>query len=181
MLCWAFNLQKFGNFSTGYQGSSLYVIESNVFIQAANSYYAFDIAPKFWTWLESQLGETICTVTPVKTEILKQYDQLSTWFRSCDDIAWVLGVDDNGTQSHMPSISQHCFDNGYKESGIKKFLGCADPWVIAKALSINSTVVTHELSQPEAKKRVKIPDVCNHFGVEPITVFDLIRRLGFQL
>lgn len=30
----------------------MYLIDSNVLIEAKNRYYAFDIAPGFWTWLE---------------------------------------------------------------------------------------------------------------------------------
>ena len=31
----------------------MYLLDTNVFIEAKNRYYAFDIAPGFWTWLDT--------------------------------------------------------------------------------------------------------------------------------
>lgn len=157
----------------------MYVVDANVFMQAANSYYAFDIVPKFWTWLEGRLGSDLFSVVPVKDEILKQNDDLADWLKSVDDPSWVLAVDDEETQLQMPVITKHCVDYGYRSSGIAKFLDGADPWVIACARKNNWTVVTQEISQPETRKRVKIPDVCDSLDVENILVFDMLRKLGF--
>ncbi|MDF0602685.1 DUF4411 family protein [Psychromarinibacter sp. C21-152] len=129
----------------------MYVIDANVFIQAANSYYAFDIVPKFWSWLESELGSRLFTITPVKDEILAQKDQLSEWFASVDDPGWVLPADEQPVQLQMPVITKHCFDKGYRPAGISKFLSGADPWVIACAREKGWTVVTQEIAQPEAR------------------------------
>ena len=30
----------------------MYVVDANVLIEAKNRYYAFDLAPGFWKWLE---------------------------------------------------------------------------------------------------------------------------------
>lgn len=158
----------------------MYIVDANVFMQAANSYYAFDIVPKFWTWVEERLGEELFTVVPVKDEINIQNDALSVWFQGVGDPSWVLPVDDEGTQLQMPVITQHCVDYGYKTAGIAKFLSGADPWVIASARERRWTVVTQEISQPESRKRVKIPDVCDSVGVQNILVFDMLRQLGFN-
>ncbi|MEM8823863.1 MAG: DUF4411 family protein [Pseudomonadota bacterium] len=158
----------------------MYVVDANVFIQAANSYYAFDLVPKFWDWVENQVGVELFTVDPVKDEVLKQDGQLADWFRSMDDPNWVLAVDDEATQLQMPVISGHCIENNYKQAGIAKFLAGADPWVIAKAKVSDWIVVTQEIAQPETRKRVKIPDVCNSLNVENILVFDMLRKLGFS-
>ncbi|MEZ5721406.1 MAG: DUF4411 family protein [Paracoccaceae bacterium] len=158
----------------------MFVVDSNVFIQAANSYYAFDIVPKFWDWIEGRIGEELYTVVPVKEEILKQNDDLSEWFKSVDDPSWVLSVDDQPTQLQMPVITKHCVDYGYRPAGISKFLDGADPWVIACARERDWTVVTHEESNPETRKRVKIPDVCDNISVNNVRLFDVLRQLGFS-
>ena len=157
----------------------MYVVDANVFMQAANSYYAFDIVPKFWTWLEERLGQELFTVEPVKDDILKQSDDLSDWLKAVDGAGWVLPVDDEATQLQMPVITKHCVDFGYRPAGIVKFLAGADPWVIACAREKGWTVVTQEIAQPETRKRVKIPDVCDNLGVSNILVFDMLRRLKF--
>ncbi len=33
-----------------------YLLDANVFIEAKNLYYAFDICPGFWTWMDSVVG-----------------------------------------------------------------------------------------------------------------------------
>ena len=33
-----------------------HLLDANVFITAKNSYYAFDIVPVFWEWLEAEAG-----------------------------------------------------------------------------------------------------------------------------
>ena len=111
---------------------------------------------------------------------MKQDDALSDWLKANDDPSWVLPVDDEATQLEMPVITQHCVDYGYKTAGIAKFLAGADPWVIARAKRDGWTVVTQELPNPETKKRVKIPDVCNNVGVQQIIVFEMLRKLGFS-
>ena len=157
----------------------MYVVDSNVFMQAANTYYAFDLVPAFWDWLETRIGTDIFTITAVKEEILAQNDQLANWFASVDDPKWVLPVDDEHTQLQMPKITQHCVDYGYKLPGITKFLSGADPWVIACARAKGWIVVTHEESNPDTKKRVKIPDVCNNLDVQHMMAFEMLRILGF--
>ena len=158
----------------------MYLIDSNVFMQAANSYYAFDLVPAFWTWVEGKLGTDLFTIEPVKEEVLAQNDALATWFKSVDDPSWVLDVESDGIQLQMPVITQHCVDYGYKLNGISKFLSGADPWVIACAREMNWNVVTHEEPNPMTKKRVKIPDVCASLGVKHVTGFKMLRDLGFS-
>jgi hypothetical protein len=42
-------------------------------------------------------------------------------------------------------------------------------------------VVTREQPAPEAKKKIKIPDVCNAFDVAWTDPFSLYRTLGMRL
>jgi len=158
----------------------VFIVDANVFMQAANSYYAFDIVPRFWTWMEGRLGHDLFTVVPVGAEILAQSDELSDWFKGVTNPNWVLAVDDQATQLQMPVIAKHCVDYGYKPAGIAKFLSGADPWVIAQAREKGWTVVTQEIAQPETRKRVKIPDVCDNLNVKNILVFDMLRKLSFS-
>lgn len=90
----------------------MFIVDANVFMQAANSYYAFDIVPRFWTWMEGRLGQDLFTVIPVGEEILAQNDKLSEWFKAATDPTWVLSVDDQATQLQMPFIAKHCVDYG---------------------------------------------------------------------
>jgi hypothetical protein len=36
-----------------------YLLDANVFIQAKNSYYGFDICPAFWEWIDQKSAEGV--------------------------------------------------------------------------------------------------------------------------
>ena len=56
----------------------------------------------------------------------------------------------------------------------------ADPFVVAVAMAKGCTVVTGEVfSTSPYPDRVKIPNVCNTFGVRYIKFLDLIREQGW--
>ena len=56
----------------------------------------------------------------------------------------------------------------------------ADPWVIAHAMSEGAIVVTKELPNSSVSKRIKIPDVCDAFGVEWMNDFDFVDEIGIK-
>ena len=45
---------------------------------------------------------------------------------------------------------------------------------------LGATVVTHEKSHPNSKKRVLVPDVCNAFHVPYMDTFDLLECLNVK-
>lgn len=51
-------------------------------------------------------------------------------------------------------------------------------WLIAHAQATGATVVTHEKHEPQSRKRVPIPNVCEAHDIPYITTFDLLRRLN---
>ena len=48
-------------------------------------------------------------------------------------------------------------------------------------MAVGGTVVTHEQPAPEAKRKVKIPDVCDAFKVAWTDPFSMYRTLGMRL
>ena len=61
---------------------------------------------------------------------------------------------------------------------MRQFLAKADPWLIAHAIASGGKVVTQETRADEASPRVKIPNVCDFFGVESLNMDDMLRELG---
>jgi Domain of unknown function (DUF4411) len=55
------------------------------------------------------------------------------------------------------------------------------PWVIAHALDDGGAVVTHEVLVSSDSMRVKIPNVCAHFGVGCIRAYEAFEKLGLRL
>lgn len=60
----------------------MFLVDANVLIQAKNSYYAFDIAPGFWDWLDRAHQESIaCSIEAVGAELRAGSDELARWAR----------------------------------------------------------------------------------------------------
>lgn len=60
--------------------SSIYYLDTNVFIECAKKHYAFDFAPGFWKSLEHHAQQkTIFTIDRIIDEIKKGHDELTDW------------------------------------------------------------------------------------------------------
>lgn len=59
-----------------------YLLDTNTFITAKNTFYAYDIVPTFWRKLldRFQVG-TVKVIDAVATELLSGNDELTDWFR----------------------------------------------------------------------------------------------------
>lgn len=54
----------------------MYLLDANIFIQAKNRHYAFDVVPGFWRWLERAHGIGIAgSVERVREELLAGKDE----------------------------------------------------------------------------------------------------------
>jgi len=67
---------------------------------------------------------------------------------------------------------------GFRPAAVAEFLASADYFIVAQALTLGSTVVTHETPDPASKRRVKIPDACSAAGVAWVSPFTWLRDLG---
>ena len=155
-----------------------YLLDANVFIEAKNRYYAFDICPGFWEWMDSVCASAtdVGSIRNVRDELIIGNDDLAAWAKARQDAAWFLKVDDEDTQTLFAAIATDIAGSTYSSPAQNKFLGGAAPWLIAKAKILGATVVTHELPEPQAKKRVPIPNVCEKFGVPFVNTFDTLRQ-----
>ncbi|MEO5374549.1 MAG: DUF4411 family protein [Alphaproteobacteria bacterium] len=162
----------------------IYLLDANVFIEAKNRYYANDICPGFWKWMDGFVsGGNVRSIVNVRDELKKQNDWLADWVKSPNRAPWFMKVDDEATQKSFQKIVNHVEAADFKPHAKPKFLSGADPWLVAKARVLGATVVTQEVSRPGAKSRILLPDVCNKFGVPCKNTFDLLRehRASFTL
>lgn len=155
----------------------MYLLDSNVFIAAKQQYYAFDIAPGFWQWLEQgHLAGKIFTVKSVLDEIVNQQDELSEWVKR-QPPKFVLRPDQFDT-SNLTRLATWATSGHFTQAAHSTFLASADYFLVAQAATKKLAVVTHELPDPASKKRVKIPDACLHMGVKYINTFQMLRVEG---
>jgi hypothetical protein len=156
----------------------MYLLDSNIFIQAQNQYYAYDICPGFWNWLDDANERGfVASISEVYEELARGNDALAEWIRARRDGAWFLDVTDDQTQSSFGDIIQYIESvDRYTRPHKNSFIGGADPWLNAKARTMGCILATHE-EYNEFSTKVKIPNVCRNFGVTTRTTFDMLREL----
>lgn len=168
-----------------------YCLDTNVLIDAARRYYAFDIAPVFWeTLLNWAEAKQICSVERVYGELTEKYlgekDPLKLWAKEHQNVLFVEPTSETyaSLREIADWVNQH-----YESHQVETFLEAADCWVIAYAKAHHLSVVTLEkplqhTRNPQTGKfqarKIAIPNVCEEFGVPYLDTFDMLRRLGFS-
>jgi hypothetical protein len=157
-----------------------FVLDANVFVEACRRYYAFDICPGYWAALIAHHGGgRLCSIDRVRDELLAQTDALSQWVQQQLPAPFFEATSDPVITGWFGRIiawaqAQPRFLLAAKE----QFAAAADPWLVAFAKAHGLTLATNEQPRPASRSEVKIPDLCNAFGVEYIDTFDLLRALG---
>ncbi len=151
----------------------LYCLDANILIQPWNNYYSPKLCPNFLDILSELVDEGIifCT-SEVQREILKEDDALSEWIKSHPSFVHEINDDVQVKLREILSVFPHLVN-------AKKDRSMGDPWVIAHAWSYSATVVTTEIKSNSVKK-VKIPDVCEHYKVRCIDVFTFLTEAGIS-
>lgn len=153
-----------------------YVIDANTLIQAKNEYYAFDICPGFWQWLDAahKAGD-VCSIEQVAEELRKGNDDLAAWvharegtfFRALDAAAY----------AEMTAVTEWVQQHDFRDDAKRVFLRTADPFLIAYARAHRLTVASHEVHVEGQKSKVKIPTVCQALTVPCVRTFAMLRDL----
>jgi len=160
----------------------LFLLDSNVFINASRLYYHPDMAPTFWEWLTEQnrMGR-IASVSRVKDEINDgKGGYLQKWSSELSSAFWLQpGENAMESMARLADWAMHP-DRPYRDSARAEFLNVADYYLVAQAHSTKAAVVTFELPAPSSRRRVLIPDACDAMGVTYCEPFDVYRRLGLR-
>ena len=156
-----------------------YLIDSNIFIESKNSFYAFDICPGFWNWLKS--SESLQSIEKVKEELNAGEDELKAWVNSNLPDSFFLH-EDKSVQELYSEIAAYvmALPEDYKLSGKLKFLDGADGWLIAVARRYNFTIITHEKYDALRRSKILIPNVAEHYQVRCINIFTALREMNVQ-
>lgn len=153
---------------------SLYLLDSNVFIQAKNLHYGFDFCPAFWEWVVQQnAASKVASVEKVGDELQGIADELSDWARDQGD-SFFLPADD-AVLPALPKVSAWASSDTYEAAAISTFLQVADYWLVAHALAHKCVVVTHEVPSVSTRK-IKILNACLGLGISCINPYEMLRR-----
>ena len=134
-----------------------WILDTNIFINAAHQYYGMDFCPGFWQWL-LQNTDCICSMDMVKS--------------------------DDGVQECYGKVAEYIDslpDKLYNQNKKDVFLDGADPMLIAHAMAHGMVLVTNEKFNAAAHKKIYLPNVANQFDVKCTDIFDVMRQLKAKL
>lgn len=156
-----------------------YLLDTNTLIQAKNDYYAFDLCPGFWEWLEkNNEGGRVHSIEPVLSELREGDDLLKDW-ANARPRGFFVPVD-GATAAHLPRVVQWVQAAQFREEAKRDFLAKADPVLIAYALAHQRTLATHEVHIDGERRKVKIPTVCRALEVPCVRTFEMLRSEGVR-
>ncbi|MDY0134794.1 MAG: DUF4411 family protein [Atribacterota bacterium] len=155
-----------------------FLLDSNIFIEAKNTFYAFDICPGFWTWL-SQCDETK-SVTMVKQELLAGADELTEWVKEHLPEDFFI-TENEEIQEAYRTVANHVHSLPEFQAPAKlRFLSGADGWLIAAAILRRDVIVTHEQNDHKCRRKILLPVIAAHFGLHCQKIYDVLRTLQVQ-
>ena len=150
-----------------------YLLDSNVFIEARRRYYAFDVCPAFWAWLEAaHASELVYSIEKVYDEMAPGGDDLADWVKA-QGASFFLKPD-TAVLNSLTDLSRWASGGDFDASAVTTFLDIADSYLVAHAHAHSFTVVTHEKVE-STRKKVKIPNACVEMGVKYMNTFEMLR------
>jgi hypothetical protein len=155
----------------------MYVFDTNSLSVLFDNFY-LDRFPSLWDKFdELLLSGRIISVREVYNEIMRRD-------RGTRQVEWAKDHREFFVQPSMEEMQfvGKIFDVPHFRSLIRKretLVGTpvADPFLIAKAQVENRVLVTQESLKPNA---AKIPNICEHFGVQYINLEGFMEREGWQ-
>lgn len=154
-----------------------YLLDANAFIESFKRYYAFDICPGYWDWLDAKTADgTVLSIDKVRDELLARSDDLSAWAQQRTSL---FTTADPQTLTSLQQVSawaaQEAATGRYNAAAVNAFLQEADYYLVAQAHARQLTVVTLEIPGTR-RSEIKIPDACIGMGVEWVAPFEMLRR-----
>lgn len=128
-------------------GDPRYLLDANVFSEAAKGYYAFDIAPRFWEALIANATDgRVISIDRVNAELNRGKDELKDWANGSFH-QWFESTDaDDVIQAYGRIMAWAAGQTQFSDAAKAEFanISNADAWIVACALARGHVVVTHE-------------------------------------
>lgn len=121
----------------------------------------------------------VLSIDRVRDEIYEG-DALADWIDGAPGDLFVSSADQVVVEKYAEMI---VWANGgnFTDAAKAEFATVADGWLAAYASVYSMVLVTHEEYAPEAKKSVKLPNVCQEFDVRYADTFDMLRDFEVKL
>ncbi len=149
-----------------------YVVDTNVFIQLRQ--YPQEVFVSLWQALEECVeAEVITSVDEVLKELKKSDGTITKWAKARRGMFTKPSLEEQRIVFDIVAR----FPDVIKKKNLLLGIPEADPFLIAKALVKGYTVMTLERKKPNA---AKIPNICEHYEVPCISLFDFFARQGWR-
>lgn len=160
-----------------------YIFDTNCFIEPHRKFYPIDVAPSFWRKIKRLAdSNTIASIDKVYDELFKNNDTLTSWISNNLSASFFKDTNGDEVLTNYRKVVQ--WANGksdqYLQKAIDEFLEYerADAWLVAYGMTTDCTIITYEVSAPESKNSIKLPDVCIQFNVSWMNTIEMMRELN---
>lgn len=149
-----------------------WLLDTNIFVSAAQREYGFDFCPAFCDWLDAaNAAGRVHSLDKVLSELVPG-DEVATWAHArAAKFFLPLASSD---ASALGQVAAWARSGNFTAAAATEFLGIADSQLVAVALARKLTVVTHEVHS-NSKQRIKVPTACVGLGVACATPYEMLR------
>lgn len=160
----------------------LYLLDANILITAASTYYGLKRVPEFWAWLQYQAASGRVKIpTEMYEEVLegrKEKDELLDWIKDDKNKAAII-LDEAPKPELVRRVVAEGYANDLTDDEVER-IG-RDPFLISYAFGDGERcIVTNEVSKPTKKRHNRhVPDVCETLKVSWCGPWQLNEKLGF--
>ncbi len=156
-----------------------YLLDADSFIRSKRQHYAFDFCPGYWdALLQGFRQKRVISIVPIRKELERGNDALTDWVKGKVPKRFFDPVTDETVQAAYAAVIRWVEKGDrFSPAARQKFASGADPWLVAYARTNGYNLVTYEVSSPELRARIKLPDVAHHFKVKCLPPYVMLRRM----
>jgi hypothetical protein len=154
----------------------MYVFDTSPLSALFKNYYRRRF-PTLWNRFDGLVAEgLILSTREVRRECMDgPVEVLRDWADGIDGFFHTPGASEGAFVGQIYSIPH--FQQNIEQRKLLKGGRNADPFVIAKAATDGCRVVTLEEFKPNG---AKIPNICQHFGIECLSLEEFMEREGWE-
>jgi hypothetical protein len=150
-----------------------YCNDTSATLDGWKRYYPPDVFPSLWKYLEGLIAAVeLIAPDEVLHELARNDDEVFQWAKA--QVRMFVSLDED-----IQRATQEVLAAFPKLVDTRKDRRRADPFVIALAEIRLCVVVTNERNQG-IPSRPRIPGVCEHFGIQCITLLQLMQDKGWS-
>lgn len=160
---------------------TVYLLDSNVLIEANKTYFPLSRFMRFWCWIEDMARDGLVLMPKeMYFEILIGNDRVTEWISNVR-VRNQLLLDEEISRDKLEAVLSRGY--GMDLSADERARIGNDAALISYAMGCKCrTIVTKEVSSPKkVRANRRIPDVCGDLGVNCISDYELYEELDFRV